>query len=817
MKYLFLITFIVCYMELAVTEKYCNVPNDCQVKRAFNREKLKMYKAITCLLRSGSKLEFSIDSNGAKNEDNRCKSLHKNAVDLHFKPSSSKSPILTKNVLNVNNLMKFTSIEDIAFINVIFDSFKGFDIDLFELNTIEFTDTTEPIVFSVSCFECFFEFYKDDKKIESCKEMSKKVDRNGTRSIFQIYTLLKPKSWKIVLSEINKPICPLAFQNSFIQNLGISGYISFMSRRTLTFTNDTFDDLNAVIIDLSISVFDANIDFNFLNPSVFNRLEVIVLERKVNSIHPDLFNRLNLLRVLELNNEYFRSIMHNQGIEWIKSINKGLHVNFSNINNSIENITKTKYIALNCNSEYGLSISLLDLFPEEDFCLYKEFPFNQLVYIIETCDIRLTRKRLPCTFLYLIQYYELFLPFFDGDSGFFIITNFYTNLEEYKSISNYCNFEKMLHKCNKSEFKVRPIRTNIEIGESVYFIKLIFHISSYPLLIFGIVTNILVIITISHKENEADFKGLKQYEYLRIYSFINCLILVIYFSTWLNRCDFPFQVFCSQIRKEIFLQYFKIIVQGVIFTSLQFMNNFIYIAFAFNRISLIGKDHNKLVIFISDAGLKKYIAISLVFSIVFSVIKLFSYRINYGQPYLAYPIDYNYQSVEFLDSKINLAYFILNSISDLLNYCVLLFVHLFIDIGMVVKLRETLNGKLEKIKSMISKEDLEKKRRENETVLNNAILMVVVNSSIGFLLKFPICIYSILLLVFNIYRINDPTFINHIVFARFYLGYWLNANICEAFLQLSDFLYLMSISIPIFVYKHFDKKIKITFERIFKK
>lgn len=95
--------------------------------------------------------------------------------------------------------MKFTSIEDIAFINVIFDSFKGFDIDLFELNTIvEFVDTTEPIVNSVSCFECFFEFYKDDKRIESCK----RVDRNGTRSIFQIYTLLKPKSWKILLSEI---------------------------------------------------------------------------------------------------------------------------------------------------------------------------------------------------------------------------------------------------------------------------------------------------------------------------------------------------------------------------------------------------------------------------------------------------------------------------------------------------------------------------------------------------------------------------------------------------------------------------------------
>lgn len=161
MKYLFLISFFVCYIGLSLAENYCNVPNDCQVKRAFHLQKYKTYKIITCFIQSGSKLEFRIDSNNSTN-GNKCTSFHNNAVDLHFKPSTSKSPILSKNVLNVNNLMKFTSIEDIAFINIIFDSFKGFDIDLFELNTIEFVETKNSIVLSVSCFECLFEFYKDN-------------------------------------------------------------------------------------------------------------------------------------------------------------------------------------------------------------------------------------------------------------------------------------------------------------------------------------------------------------------------------------------------------------------------------------------------------------------------------------------------------------------------------------------------------------------------------------------------------------------------------------------------------------------------------
>lgn len=132
---------------------------------------------------------------------------------------------------------------------------------------------------------------------------------------------------------------------------------------------------------------------------------------------------------------------------------------------------------------------------------------------------------------------------------------------------------------------------------------------------------------------------------------------------------------------------------------------------------------------------------------------------------------------------------------------------------MVVTLRETLKEKLEKLKSMYSKDDQEKKRIENETAVNNAISMVVFNSSTSFLLKSPFCVYSILMLVVNIYKINDRFIFKHPVLFRFYMYYCYDVHICEMSLQLFDLLYLLSISIPFFFYRHFDKKIKNAFKK----
>ena len=230
-------------------------------------------------------------------------------------------------------------------------------------------------------------------------------------------------------------------------------------------------------------------------------------------------------------------------------------------------------------------------------------------------------------------------------------------------------------------------------------------------------------------------------------------------------------------------------------TTLKFMNNFTYIAFAFNRISLIGKDHNKLVKFMSDLGIRTYIGVTLFISVGLSVINFFEYKINIGSTFNDYPFfhefsQYNDVIILPLTKPI---YIIFDFISDVFNYFVFLILNISIDIGMVVKLRQTLNEKLEKSKEYSSKDQQEKKRIENEKAFINARSMVIWNISLNLLFKLPAISY----------KIN-------------YLYMWTNGisicsekeNCINLLLKITDFLYFLYISIQYFFYIHYDKNFK---------
>jgi hypothetical protein len=262
------------------------------------------------------------------------------------------------------------------------------------------------------------------------------------------------------------------------------------------------------------------------------------------------------------------------------------------------------------------------------------------------------------------------------------------------------------------------------------------------------------------------------------------------------------------------MQYFKIIVQDVLMTALQFMNSFTYIGFAFNRISLIGKDHNKLVKFMSELGIKKYIGVTIIISIGLSINKFFKYDINIEDSFQSYPISLEYMSREEKDSE-NLIFYILNFISDIFNYFIFLIVNFAIDIGMIVKLKQTLKERLENFKAYSTIAQQEKKKTDNETVLDNAISMVILNTSINLLLKLPTSFYSFIYLYYGIYRQYNVVYSSDRNFERFIKRICIDSDFCEMLLKLSEFLYLISISIQLFFYKHYDKKFHIASKRKF--
>ena len=200
----------------------------------------------------------------------------------------------------------------------------------------------------------------------------------------------------------------------------------------------------------------------------------------------------------------------------------------------------------------------------------------------------------------------------------------------------------------------------------------------------------------------------------------------------------------------------------------------------------------------SDLGVKKYIAFSSFISIGLSIVKLFEYEINSGIPNANYPISYDDLSDQFnqINARLKPTLYIMNFIIDLINHLIFLLVNLSIDVGMMVKLRQTLNEKFEKSKEFSTKSQL---KTENETALHNARSMIIMNISLSILFKFPSLFYSLIHLFYFYNRFNQSFF------------YYFCTDSCDLLTQITDFLYIIFISIQLFFYKHYDNKLSEAF------
>ena len=808
-----LVILVSCTVSSYGSKAYCNIPKECQVIEITKGQLPKNQKQLICRLNEASQLRFNksyIDNEESKN----CKQFNKNKTsELIIRPNKERSLKMKQGMIDLKNLIEYASSFHFFYsLNLVFELFNGFDINLFDDKEIP-----NEINVEINCIYCTFDFYLGDKLLKTCQDFEA-TNSTNPRSIFQLLTKISNNIIMLHLPETSIDICPLVFKNFHTYTLYISGRNSFYSRRLLKFSPERYDYLNSKIHYIDINFPDVDLDLNFLHPSVFQRLSTIAISNNVNRIHPDLFHVLDNVTDIFLPLEYLRSIMHKNGIQWIKNINKDINCDLNNIsqvfNYALSN--KIKFIKHDLDNR-PLSPIIRDVFPDEDFCLYKDFPINQLVFMMRTVDYYFDilkenrpRKDVGCTYLWITRSYGALIKIY--------ATSKYT-LSVLESVSNEsiprCNFDEKVKFCNRSNFQYRNIITFNEIEKALYTNTIVLNISSYVIVIFGLVSNILIIITLSSKINKTDFKEFKQYDYLRLNSICNCLILTIHMTTWLNDCIYPFQVFCPVIRKTIFMQYFKIIVQDVLLTALRFMNSFTYIGFAFNRISLIGKDHNKLVIFMCEIGIKKFVGISLFISIVLSVIKFFEYDINYGIALNSYPISYDYNISSYLENP-NMVFFIINFISDLLNHFFLLLLNLAIDIGMIIKLRQTLNERFEKFKEYSTTAQQEKKKTDNETVLDNAISMVILNTILNLLLKLPASFCSLIYLWYSIYlQQNIPLTWGNFILERFFKRYFIDANLSGFIQKLSDFLYLLSISLQFFFYKHYDKKLNSAIKKKF--
>lgn len=154
---------------------------------------------------------------------------------------------------------------------------------------------------------------------------------------------------------------------------------------------------------------------------------------------------------------------------------------------------------------------------------------------------------------------------------------------------------------------------------------------------------------------------------------------------------------------------------------------------------------------------------------------------------------------------------VFNCLSDVANYPTFLVINLIWDVKTVLLLKKTI---AEKMESNLS----EKKKRENERLINRAILMVILNAVTFFLLKVPVLLNSIFEFVINeIYTnwYNRPTEENGTIEYDGNIFIWLCFELfgCDLFEQFSNLLYFLSLSLHLYFYYKFDRNFQFSFHR----
>lgn len=336
---------------------------------------------------------------------------------INFYP---KEKIILKN-LEFNFLIK--NVKNIISLN--FVNLKGIDLDSYFLETLNY---------NIGLYFSEFLFYKNSQLIDCNNLLLLNKTQNG---IFKnIYTLTIAHTVKYIPNT-----CPLIFQNSNITNLQFYGLAdNFIQKNILSFSNlNKSINLNSYIFNLQIEAYYINLTNTLLDPLVFKNLEEIIIKGSLKSMDTNLFKNLLNLNHLKFETENFRHFI-SQSSEWMKYLNERVIINK---NSSLDQ-------ALIIDFEF----KDIYYFPDEDFCYFKNFPTNKLVFTY----INPARRNCTCLVSWLTITNQIYNEIeFKNRKIYFPYENEF-NFCQYEQIK--CEFEKKLALCDKSNLLKRIEKKN---------------------------------------------------------------------------------------------------------------------------------------------------------------------------------------------------------------------------------------------------------------------------------------------------------------------------------------------------------------------
>lgn len=620
-----------------------------------------------------------------------------------------------------------------------------------------------------------FNFYYDNNLIQNNQYCSK---------IYLSNINYFPKVIVLLLSSnvlYSKQTCPFIFKNTYLKTLAIkqltesSIFTNMLSFRHLNQTE--LSGLNSTILIFKFISYITKLDTNLLNKQVFEYLIIFDFIGQFNSIQFDLFKSFSHLIVIRFQMQYISRLFH-KNTTWLNYIN----LNYSNHLN--------KYVILSLYQTFPNLVFYK--YPNEDICLFENFPHDRQIFPKLYPEVNL---ELTCTQLFLIQYAYKHTTFINKFTHNLKSTYFYfdTDIEyAYKPFSKLINssIDDLILKCDfKSRFQKCHIDQAKETREEffVYFyvfdlifasklIQFTFRMILLPILALSSILG-CIIQFIHFKKEEKTLKD-KQYEYLKynlIFSLIYCVIAP--FSI-VNFCIDESKLFCSPIYKNLFAQYFYIVIIKLVGNSARTCSFWSNASYSMSRYIKISATKNSFLKKIDQISSKSYLLIILTFSLLINVSIVFEYSVHkYDltniiwwegyilQEFYDYPL---YSSVYYVSKDYRRNFFATNT-SKLLVYFhlvrVVLSDVLYIIFTLVfdillyffIKKNEAKNLiKTHFNKNMRSKKNIKEflKRRQRKRSLKKISSNIILNIINFFIFKLPLVVFGFLRYLLSFYLVN---------------------------------------------------------------
>lgn len=699
----------------------------------------------------------------------------------------------------------------------------GIDFDFFApIKTQTLNTFSHPTNLEISDSDIKFYYKKEDLMTpEKCNPQAYNVVLNSQGE--NMFNSFVDMSFSAVKYPVK--ICKYLFQGIRFLSFRMTGF-------AYEFYEDKIDSSHASsLLNSSIEAYfirwgdRLNLNSRFLHPEVFRRLQTLDIEQSnVRSIQTDLFsNRFHELKTIRLQITNLKGLFHDTGgVAWVKYLK--LHndpVNLDHVfvvNEQFMQRCVFIWVSVKANSPQMYPIKLFPymeyLFPNDDFCLYYDLPFERLVFLMPDNPIAVS-----CTVAWLLKYRHLFRSYLAPLSD-----SFRSNLSALD-----CNFTSMQQVCELDHVKQTLYQTDpyfftYSMSKSLGELEIILLTYIGPVVsCFGLITNLIVALTIlyNHKrrrEIRAEPKSKKKemilldeplYKYILLNSILNFLYTFMFFLNYTIPCH-PRHAGLSFSSSTCLVKNQALDFIGSV---LKLMSNFSILQTSLNRYLLVGKDHSDHLIKISKIKVKKFFAITILVSVLLSIVIIFqrkffimSYR---GSDSYYYEENYYHSYYWSLGNK-NVTYttFIqkMNQLSvltgftllhDAFSYFLFCLVSLIMDTLTIKKLKDALREK-EKIKG-------DQEREKNRDSEKRSIIMVLLSSLVNFLFRAPE-----LASIVMFYTITDSG------------GYmfkslcWTYAS-CLVAVDISNVFYIMSLCFYLFFYLKFNSVFKNSFDKLHEK